>query len=157
METELRERVEREAERHALFNALKYDDDAEVGAVMGPLMGENPDFRPHGDEVPGVVAEVVAAVNDMSPAERRDRLAELAPDRLAELDAEDEATDDAGPPLPDLPNAEAGEVVMRAAPNPNGPWHLGHARMPAVIGTYKDLYDGRFICRFDDTDPETKR
>jgi len=46
---------------------------------------------------------------------------------------------------------------MRAAPNPNGPWHVGHARMPAVIGTYKERYDGKFICRFDDTDPETKR
>jgi glutamyl-tRNA synthetase len=29
--------------------------------------------------------------------------------------------------------------------------------MAAVVGTYKDLYDGEFICRFDDTDPETKR
>jgi len=46
---------------------------------------------------------------------------------------------------------------MRMAPNPNGPWHLGSARMPAVIGTYKDVYDGWMLCRFDDTDPETKR
>jgi glutamyl-tRNA synthetase len=29
--------------------------------------------------------------------------------------------------------------------------------MAAVIGTYKDRYDGEFVCRFDDTDPETKR
>ncbi len=29
--------------------------------------------------------------------------------------------------------------------------------MPAVIGTYKDLYDGEMFVRFDDTDPETKR
>ncbi|MFB6302081.1 MAG: glutamate--tRNA ligase [Haloferacaceae archaeon] len=155
MEAELRERVERAAERHALYNALKHDDEADVGAVLGPLMGENPDFRAHGDEVPGVVAGVVAEVNDLPPSERRERLADLDPDLLAELEAEDESEE--GPPLPDLPDAESGEVVMRAAPNPNGPWHLGHARMPAVIGTYRDLYDGRFICRFDDTDPETKR
>ncbi|MFQ3319188.1 MAG: glutamyl-tRNA synthetase, partial [Natronomonas sp.] len=30
-------------------------------------------------------------------------------------------------------------------------------RMPAVIGTYKEMYDGWMLCRFDDTDPETKR
>ena len=154
MDDELRERVEAAGEAAALFNALKHDSDPDVGAIMGPLMGENPDFRPHGDEIPGVVAPVVNRVAGMDEAERRDRLAELAPDRLAELEADDEEDDRV---LPDLPNAEEGEVVMRAAPNPNGPWHVGHARMPAVIGTYKERYDGEFICRFDDTEPETKR
>jgi glutamyl-tRNA synthetase len=154
MDADLRDRIEREAKVHALLNAVKHDSEADVGAVMGPLMGENPDFRQHGDEVPGVVAPVVAEVNDMGPGERRDLLAELAPDRLADLEAEAEADERT---LPDLPNAEAGAVRMRAAPNPNGPWHLGHARMPAVIGTYKERYDGSFVLRFDDTDPETKR
>ncbi|GAB6880182.1 glutamate--tRNA ligase [Halorubrum gandharaense] len=121
---------------------------------MGPLMGENPDFRPHGDEIPGVIGPVVSEVATMDPEARRDRLAELAPELVEELEAEEEADEHT---LPDLPNAEEGEVVMRAAPNPNGPWHMGHARMPAVIGTYKERYDGEFICRFDDTDPETKR
>jgi glutamyl-tRNA synthetase len=155
MDSELRDRVERAARTHALLNAVKYDSDADVGAVMGPLMGENPDFRDHADEIPDVVGGVVADVNGLSSAERRAELAELAPDELAAIEAEDEGEDH---PLPDLPNVDEDEgVVMRAAPNPNGPWHLGHARMPAVIGTYKDRYDGHFICRFDDTDPETKR
>jgi glutamyl-tRNA synthetase len=155
MDDELRERVERAAEKHALLNAVKYESDADVGAVMGPLMGENPEFRPHGGEIPGVVAGVVGRVNDLSTAEKRDRLAELAPEELAELDADDENEETA---LSDLPNVDGyGEVRMRAAPNPNGPWHIGHARMPAVIGTYKELYDGAFVVRFDDTDPETKR
>ncbi|WP_251344141.1 glutamate--tRNA ligase [Haloplanus halophilus] len=153
MDSELRDRVERAARTHALLNAVKYDSDADVGAVMGPLMGENPDFRDHADEIPGVVGSVVAEVNDLSPAERRAELEELAPEELAAIESEDEGEDH---PLPDLPNVDDG-VVMRAAPNPNGPWHLGHARMPAVIGTYKERYDGRFVCRFDDTDPETKR
>ncbi len=154
MDDELRERVEAAGETAALFNALKHGSDPDVGAIMGPLMGENPEFRPHGDEIPGVIAPVVNRVADMDSTARRERLETLAPELLAELDAEDEADDHV---LPDLPNAESGEVVMRAAPNPNGPWHMGHARMPAVIGTYKQRYDGEFICRFDDTDPETKR
>ena len=154
MDDELRERVEAAGETAALFNALKHDSDPDVGAIMGPLMGENPEFRPHGDEIPGLLAPIVNRVAAMNEAERRDRLGELAPERLADLEADDEADEHV---LPDLPNAESGEVVMRAAPNPNGPWHIGHARMPAVIGTYKERYDGEFICRFDDTDPETKR
>jgi glutamyl-tRNA synthetase len=155
MDPELRERVEREARKHALLNAVKYEGDADVGAVMGPLMGENPEFRPHGDEIPGAIGGVVSEVNGLSPDERRERLAEVAPDLLAELEADEE---EEGGPLPELPNVEEYEQVrMRLAPNPNGPWHLGNARMPAVIGTYKEMYDGWMLCRFDDTDPETKR
>ncbi len=154
MDEELRERIEQAVEKHALHNALKHESDAQVGAIMGPLMGSNPEFREHGDEIPGIAQPVTQAVNEMDTAAQRDRLEELDPAAIAELEQEDEGEDH---PLPDLPNAEDGEVRMRVAPNPNGPWHLGHARMPAVIGTYKERYDGSFICRFDDTDPETKR
>ncbi|WP_254810093.1 glutamate--tRNA ligase [Natronosalvus amylolyticus] len=155
MDEDLRAAVEREAEKHALLNAVKHESDANVGAVMGPLMGDNPAFREHADEVPGVVGGVVARVNDLGREARRDRLETLAPDELAEIEAEDEDDDRL---LPDLPGAEdVDQVRMRCAPNPNGPWHIGHARMPAVIGTYRELYDGWFCVRFDDTDPETKR
>ncbi len=155
MDDELQDRVARAAEKHALFNALKHGSKARVGAIMGPLMGENPEFREHGDEIPGIVAPVVERANERSDEAKRERLAEIAPEALEELEADDEEPDH---PLPDLPNVDADDAVrMRLAPNPNGPWHLGHARMPAVIGTYKERYDGSFVCRFDDTDPETKR
>ncbi|WP_336359660.1 glutamate--tRNA ligase [Haladaptatus sp. ZSTT2] len=155
MDKDLREQIEEEAEKHALINAVKHESDADVGAIMGPLMGENPEFRPHGGDIPGIIGPIVAKVNSASTEEKRERLAVLAPEWLEDLDAEEEADDRV---LPDLPNAEDyDEIRMRTAPNPNGPWHLGHARMPAVIGTYKELYDGWFVCRFDDTDPETKR
>ncbi|RQG91207.1 glutamate--tRNA ligase [Natrarchaeobius halalkaliphilus] len=155
MNDDLRERIEREAEKHALLNAVKHESDADVGAIMGPLMGENPDFRPHGDEIPGVIGGVIGRVNDLSYEEKRERLEKLAPEELAEIEAEDEEDEH---DLPDLPNAEEyDEIRMRCAPNPNGPWHVGHARMPAVIGTYRDRYDSWFCVRFDDTDPETKR
>jgi glutamyl-tRNA synthetase len=154
MDEDLRERIKEQAEIDALHNAVEHESEAQVGAIMGPLMGENPDFRQYGDEIPGIIAPVIERVNDLSHDQRRERLDELAPERLADIDAEEEEDDQV---LPDLPNAEEGEVRMRVAPNPNGPWHIGHARMAAVVGTYKDLYDGSFICRFDDTDPETKR
>jgi glutamyl-tRNA synthetase len=154
MDEDVRERAEHAAEVAALFNALKHDADAQVGAVMGPLMGENPEFREHGDRMAGVIAPVVERVNELSTTEKRTRLEELSPEAVAELEADREP--EAEHPLPDLPNVDD-EVRMRLAPNPNGPWHLGNARMPAVIGTYKDRYDGWMLCRFDDTDPETKR
>ncbi|MGM0605568.1 MAG: glutamate--tRNA ligase [Halobacteriota archaeon] len=155
MDPNLEARVKAEAEKHALFNALKHDSDPDVGAIMGPLMGENPDFRPHGSEIPSIAGQAVGRVAEMDADARRDRLEELDCDLAAQLDETDE-TDDHD--LPSLPNVDRyDQIRMRAAPNPNGPWHLGHARMPSVIGTYKQRYDGHFIVRFDDTDPETKR
>jgi glutamyl-tRNA synthetase len=156
MDEDLRERVQQAAEKHALFNALEHGSDAEVGPIMGPLMGENPEFRQYGDEIAGVVAPVVGEVNSLDEDEQAERLQELDEALYEELVAEEEEEKRT---LPDLPNAEEyDEIRMRAAPNPNGPWHLGHARMPAVMGTYtEEIYDGHFIVRFDDTDPETKR
>jgi glutamyl-tRNA synthetase len=155
MDEDIRDAATSQAEVDALYNAIKHESEAQVGAIMGPLMGENPEFREYGDELAGVIAPVVERVNDLSHEERLERLEELAPEKAAELQREEGEDDEA---LPDLPKVEDyDEVRLRVAPNPNGPWHIGHARMAAVVGTYAERYDGSFICRFDDTDPETKR
>ncbi len=155
MDADLRDRIQQAVEQHALINAIKHDGEADLGAIMGPLMSDHPEFREHGDAIPELASPIIADVNEQAPDQQRTRLKELAPEALAELESED---DEPEHPLPSLPHADAhDEIRMRCAPNPNGPWHLGHARMPAVIGTYKQRYDGWFCIRFDDTDPETKR
>lgn len=156
MDETVREQVVIEAKKHALMNAIKHEGDAQVNAIMGPLMGDNPSFREHGDEIPGIIEPVIADINALSRSEQQTVLEEIAPDLYDEISTPEEPGVEF--PLPELPNADSfDEIRMRLAPNPNGPWHIGHARMPAVIGTYKAHYDGWFVCRFDDTDPETKR
>jgi glutamyl-tRNA synthetase (EC 6.1.1.17) len=154
MEEFSEDRVAAAAERAALINALQHEAEAAVGPIMGPLMAEHPSFRAHADAVSRIVADAVAAVNAESMTWRRERLAAIDADALAAIDAPEPTA--ASHTLPALPEVD-GAVRMRAAPNPNGPWHIGHARMPAVIGAYRDRYDGHFILRFDDTDPGTKR
>jgi len=48
-------------------------------------------------------------------------------------------------------------AVLRFAPNPNGRLTIGHARGVVVNNYLAKKYDGKFILRFDDTDPRTKR
>ncbi len=48
-------------------------------------------------------------------------------------------------------------AVLRFAPNPNGPLTIGHARGVVVNSYLAKKYSGKFILRFDDTDPRTKR
>lgn len=48
-------------------------------------------------------------------------------------------------------------VVVRFAPNPNGPPTLGSARGIVVNSELARQYKGEFIIRFDDTDPKVKK
>ncbi|HQA20776.1 MAG TPA: glutamate--tRNA ligase [Methanomassiliicoccaceae archaeon] len=56
--------------------------------------------------------------------------------------------------LPDLPNAVEGKMVMRVAPGPSGPLHLGHTRVALLNDEYVRRYKGRYINRMEDTNPE---
>jgi len=116
---EIRELIE----KYALQNAVKYNAAPNAGAVMGKLMGEHPELRSRAKEVSPLVSEVLASVEKTSPEEWKRRLEEIAPELLLQLSAKKEP--DKG--LPSLEGAENG-VVMRFAPNPNGPPTLGSAR-----------------------------
>ena len=156
MDAELKEILLIEAEKHALYNALKYQGPSQVKTVMGILMADYPDFRKFANEIPALISPLIEQVNSLENSAQLQKLTNLASDLAEQL--EEEFVEVPKRQLPDLPNANSyDQIRMRVAPNPNGPWHIGHARMPSVIGTYKSLYDGWFVCRFDDTDPATKR
>lgn len=137
---------------YALQNAAEHGDDADMGAVIGTLMGEHPELREKAETISEEAPRVVAEVNEMSADERRATLEEEAPEMLEE---DEEEEDDS---LPELPNAdEYDEIVMRFAPNPNGPPTIGSARGMVVNDEYVREYDGTLLMRFDDTDPVNKR
>ena len=56
--------------------------------------------------------------------------------------------------LPPLPKAEEGKVVLRFEPNPDGPLHLGSARIVILNDEYAKRYKGKLILRYADTNPK---
>lgn len=137
------------ARRYALQNALQHGE-ADPKSCMGRIMGAHPEFRARAGDVMPALQAACAEVNAMSPDEQREALEADAPE-LLETKKRERSTG-----LKPLPNAEKGKVVLRFAPNPNGPLSLGHARGVAIMSQYADEWDGEVVLRFDDTDPQVK-
>jgi len=134
---------------HALENAVRYRGTPKAGAIIGAVMGHYPELRPRAREARSLVGDVIAKVDALSHEERVSMLQALAPGLL---EAREPVQRDRYA-LPPLPDAEKG-VVMRFAPNPSGPLHLGHARAAVLNDVYVRRYGGRYILRIEDTDPK---
>lgn len=147
-DAELRESIR----KHALLNAVKHDGKAQAGAVIGKILGEKPQLRSKVKEVSALVNEIVQEVNKLSLKEQKRVVEEKWPESLVKGKAEEEKK------LPPLPNVEKyAQVVTRYAPNPDCVLHLGSARAIILCYEYAKMYKGKFILRFEDTDPRIKR
>ncbi len=136
--------------KYALQNAVKYNKTPQAGAVIGKIMA-NPELRSQVKEITLLTQQVISEIEQITPNSREEELNKLAPELVAEL-KEKKEPDKGLPPLElDAP------LVMRFAPNPNGPPTIGSARGIVVNSEYTKKYHGRLIIRFDDTDPATKR
>ena len=133
----------------ALQNAVKHGGVPQAGAVIGMVMGAHPELRSRAKEVSGLAREAIAEVANLAPEARLATLQARAPEMVAALSEKHEHKK----VLPDLEKTEKG-VVMRFAPNPSGPLHIGHARAAALNDAYVKQYGGRYILRIEDTDPK---
>jgi len=136
--------------KYALQNAVKYNKIPQASAVMGKVMA-SPELRSRAKEITSFVEEVLVEINEMAPESWEKELETLAPELIAELNEKKEP--DKGLQPLDI----NGALVMRFAPNPNGPPTIGSARGIVVNSEYTKKYKGKLIIRFDDTDPATKR
>jgi len=146
------EEVRELARRLALRNAVEHGGRADARATLGKLLAERADLRPRAKEIVGMVEGVVEEVNRMGLEEQRRELGE-GPPRAAGAARREEAR-----VLPPLPNAERySEIVTRFSPNPDCVLHLGSVRAAVLSHEYARIYGGKFILRFEDTDPRLKR
>ncbi|MCG7840801.1 MAG: glutamate--tRNA ligase [Methanomassiliicoccales archaeon] len=140
--------LEMTVRKYALQNAVLYAGKANPKAVQGKVLAESPEYRSRVKEVLPLIASIVEQVNSMTPEAQHIELEGIDSSLLVREKSERRVG------LPPLPNAVQGKVVMRFAPGPSGPLHLGHTRVAILNDDYCRTYDGKFINRIEDTNPD---
>ncbi len=141
--------LQEDAHRYAVKNAFEHGGKADMGALIGKLKAlyKDKDVK----ELVPIASAAVKKVNAMKSAEIESEFRKF--EGAYELKPKPQREG-----LPPLEWAEKGEsVVTRFAPNPNGPPHLGNARAAYLSYAYAQMYKGKFILRFEDTDPKVKK
>jgi glutamyl-tRNA synthetase len=136
----------------ALLNAVQHCSKAQAGPVVGKILGEKAELRVKAKELTALINTILSEVNSLTAEAQRRIVEKNWPETLKKEKVEEEKR------LPPLPNASKyAQIVTRFSPNPDCVLHLGSARAIVLSHEYARLYKGKFILRFEDTDPKVKR
>ncbi|MBO3800303.1 MAG: glutamate--tRNA ligase [Candidatus Brockarchaeota archaeon] len=137
-------------ERLALENAVSFNGVAKAEAVLGKLLGSNPELRSRIKEIILLVREITEKVNSLTLTQQKELLSKLGPVKPVEKPLKTIG-------IPELPKAEGfTKITLRFAPNPDGPLTLGNARPAILCDYYARKTGGKLILRFEDTSPSVK-
>lgn len=134
-----------------LDNAIRYGGKPNKGSIIGRFIYLKPNYKGRIKDVIPIIEQVVNEVSKL-PLEKQKELFEKYQHLIPKKEREKEEIK-----LPPLPRAKKGEVVTRFAPNPDFVLHLGSVRPLLLSYLYAKKYDGKFILRFEDTDPRLKK
>ncbi|MBU2576202.1 MAG: glutamate--tRNA ligase [Nanoarchaeota archaeon] len=126
---------------YTLENAIKYNGKANSSAVLAGLFAEGLEKSKIKDIMPKI-QEVLKEVNGLTLEKQKEQF-----NKLEYKTSKREIREG----LPELPNAEKGKVVMRMAPYPSGPLHIGNAKTAVLNDEYVKMYEGKLLLVMDDT------
>ena len=122
---------------YTLKNALDHDGKAKVNAVLPKLFQEGLRKEEIQEIIP-LIKKIVKEVNSLDKKKQEKEFKNL--NKLVKKRG-----------LPELPEAQKGKVVMRFAPYPSGPLHIGNARPAILNDQYAKMYKGTLLLVIDDT------
>ncbi len=133
--------LDKSIEKYALLNAVKYNGKANLGAVLGSVIKENPKVKENIKRLSKKIQEIIKKINSMSLDEQKEALKKFDIIKKKPKIKEKE--------LPEL--KIKGKPVFRIAPYPSGPLHIGNAKQLVINDEYAKKYKGKLILVYDDT------
>jgi len=131
--------------KHALLNAIQHDGKANTQAVLGKLISENPRVRNKIKKILPEIKKIVVEINSLSLDEQKNKIKKLGFEVKKKKVEEVKEL----PPLPNIKKYK--KIVVRMAPFPSGPLHIGNARMAILNDEYAKKYKGKLLLVIDDT------
>jgi len=138
--------MKKEILKQVLLNAVQYNGKADVGAVVGKIIAENPKIK---NEIKKIIPEIKKTVKEVNSWPLKKQKDELSKFKIKKKTKKKEKYE-----LPKLQNAVKGKVITVFPPEPSKYPHLGHAKAAFINYMYAKKYKGKFILRFEDTNPE---
>ncbi len=133
--------------RYVLDNSTRYNGIPNLDSILGRAIIDNPELKKEIRKLRKELEKIISEVKEMKLEEQKEELEQLGgPIKKVYEEAKEMI------PLLKVKH----DFVVRFAPNPDGPLHLGNARQAVVNWLYRNIYKGTYILRYDDTDPKNK-
>ncbi len=135
--------------KYALQNAIKYKGKANIGAVIGKVLAENPDLKEKAKDIGKGALRIINDVNKLSLEKQEKSLQEIAPEFMQTKERAEEKNI-----FEFLGIREGQKVVTAFPPEPSKYPHIGHAKTIIMNYELAKRYNGIMYLRFEDTNPE---
>lgn len=133
--------------KHALANALKFGGKASPGAVISKIIAEAPETKQFIKTVSFETNEILSEINSMRIEDIQKELQDNFPEMLEKKEKEERD-------IFEFLGYKPTDIVNTAfPPGPEKYPHIGHAKSVLINYMLARKYNGKFILRFEDTNP----
>ena len=139
--------IDEAIEKYALENAVHYGGKANPGAVIGHLIKELPEVKSDMKALAKKVNEKIKEINKLGVDKQKKLLEEKYPEMLVEKEHEEHDI------FAFLGIKEGDKIITAFPPGPEKYPHIGHAKALLLNYLLAKRYKGKFILRFEDTNP----